>query len=237
MRRARRARGSLTTQPISALSGQARPSGVSRAETRLRDGARQILGRELSATETGSLIKYLYLLRKWNTIYRLVGSSEISWLVDNVVLDSLLFLQVLPDGARSVGDLGSGAGVPGIPIKIVRPDLEMVLIESRRRPASFLSTAVRELGLTAVRVHNARAESLVDTLGGSLDAVVARCAGTVVDVVRSGLVLVRPSGRLVISGPPEGRRLGIPPGLSWQWVEPRATGAGKTRRFLVCLKS
>ena len=55
-----------------------------------------------------------------------------------------MFLRALPAGVKSIADLGSGAGVPGIPIKIVNPEIKVTLIESRERRASFLSAAVRE---------------------------------------------------------------------------------------------
>ena len=85
----------------------------------------------------------------------MVGSDGPAWIVENLFLDSLLFLRVLPTPLHSLLDLGSGAGLPGIPLKIVRGDLELVLVESRRRRASFLSTVVRELALANVRVIDA----------------------------------------------------------------------------------
>src|SRR5262249_45607279 len=111
-----------------------------------------VLGRPLDSLELATFDKYLFMLQKWQRIHRLIGSSDADWIVENLFLDSLLFLRVLPAEASSIADLGSGAGFPGIPIKIVKSHLEVRLIESRRRRASFLSAVIRELGLTHIRV-------------------------------------------------------------------------------------
>ena len=110
-------------------------------------GARRILGRALDQSEEGRFDKYLTLLIKWSSVHRLVGWTEPVWIVENLFLDSLLFLKVLPDTVRSLMDLGSGAGIPGVPLKIVRRHLQVTLLEARERRVSFLSTVVRELGL------------------------------------------------------------------------------------------
>jgi 16S rRNA G527 N7-methylase RsmG len=118
------------------------------------------LRRPMTVAEGTSLSKYLILLRKWQAIVRLVGSTGTKWIVDNVLLDSLAFLELFPTHARTAVDIGSGAGIPGVPIAIVRPDLRLTLIEARRKRASFLATVVRELGLTNARVVHGRVEDL-----------------------------------------------------------------------------
>jgi len=102
----------------------------------LSRGARAILDRPLSERETSLFNNYMILLNKWQRTQRLAGSAEPGWVVENLLLDSLLFLHVLPPSLTSLLDLGSGAGIPGIPIKIVAPDVKLVLVESRRRRAS-----------------------------------------------------------------------------------------------------
>ena len=175
------------------------------ANQRLVDGAAEILGRALTDPEQALLANYLNLLMKWQKTQRLVGSSEPAWIVDNVILDSLLFTRLLPAGVRDVIDVGSGAGVPGIPLKVVRGSLSMTLLEARQKRASFLATAVRELGLVGCRVANERLEELQATTGGRFDAAVARCAGDPLDLLRGVLPLMRPGGIVVASGPPEPR--------------------------------
>lgn len=125
-------------------------------------------------------------------------------------------------------DLGSGAGVPGIPIKIVRSDAEVTLVESRRRRASFLSNAVRELGLAGVQVLNARVEGLVGKLEKRFDAVVIRCAGDYEELISVARQLLGPRGVVVAAGPPVARPL---PGGCWVTVP--GVKPGTVRRFAV----
>jgi 16S rRNA (guanine527-N7)-methyltransferase len=160
------------------------------------------LGRPLTDREGEQLVKYLKLLVKWQKTHRLLGSVDPAWVVENVFLDSLCFLGALPHGIASIADVGSGAGVPGIPMAIVRPDISFSLIEARERRASFLSTVVRELALAHVEVVPARVETLEHRCVGGFDAVVMRCAGEISAVLGSALRLVRGGGVVIVSAPP-----------------------------------
>jgi len=143
----------------------------------LAEGTQEILGRPLTERERGLFCKYLELLIKWKKSQRLIGSAEPHWIVQKLFLDSLLFLKVLPSPPSTLLDLGAGAGLPGIPLKIVLGEVELVLVESRQKRVSFLSSAVRELALENVRVVSGRVEDVMDELEGRFDAVVMRCAG------------------------------------------------------------
>ena len=160
------------------------------------------IGRQLTSSEAEHLHKYINLLIKWQGSHRLVGSTKPRWLIDNIFLDSLGFLEVLPPAVQQLADIGSGAGVPGIPIAIVRPDLELTLIEARRRRVSFLSTAIRELGLSHVQVVGARVETLEQNYGGRFDAIVMRCAGDLNAMLPHVLPLLRRGGAVVASAGP-----------------------------------
>src|SRR5687768_17678994 len=116
-------------------------------EAALRRGAQEILGRSLAREQVDQFLKYLELLVKWQKVQRLVGSVEPQSIVDDLLLDSLLFVRVLPPGIRTLMDLGSGAGLPGLPLAIVLPETDITLVEARQKRSSFLSTAVRELHL------------------------------------------------------------------------------------------
>src|SRR5215208_2420874 len=118
------------------------------------------LRRPLSDEEGAQFSKYLNILTKWQKTHRLIGSVQPSWVVTNIFLDSLCFLELMPSGVSRVADVGSGAGVPGIPMAIVRPDVTFSLIEARERRASFLSTVVRELELAHVEVVARRLEAV-----------------------------------------------------------------------------
>ena len=194
----------------------------------LRVGARRILDRSLTATEVAKFHKYWNILIKWHRIHRLLGSTEPGWIVDRIFLDSLLFLRVLPPDAKEILDVGSGAGIPGIPLKIVVPDLRLTMIESKQRRASFLSTAARELSLRDVRVISARLESIVCEAADQFDAVVARCAGDVGFLFGLGARLIRPGGVVIASGPPEEHPLTV-----GEWMTTPGVRPGEVRRFAV----
>ena len=194
----------------------------------LRRGGRQILGRPLTDIEVRTFGKYLDLLRKWQSVHRMIGSDEPIWIVERVFLDSLLFRRVLPADARNVLDAGSGAGIPGIPLKLVEPELQLTMVESRQRRVSFLSVAIRELSLDRTRVYGGRLEAVVRESPNQFDAVVARCAGDVGYLFGIGAHLVRPGGVVIASGPPE--EYPLPAG---QWVTVPGVNSDETRRFAV----
>jgi 16S rRNA (guanine527-N7)-methyltransferase len=194
----------------------------------LNRGAKAILNRSLTDKELDHFHKYLIILRKWQISHRLVGSSEPMWIVEHLFLDSLLVLKILPSTITTMLDLGSGAGFPGIPIKIVSKDLDVVLAESRRRRASFLSSAVRELGLARTRVISDRLDDDASDLVGRFDAVVMRCAGDLDELMPLAARLAAPGGIVVATGPPEARVLDV-----GEWVVVPTWVRGKTRRFAV----
>jgi 16S rRNA (guanine527-N7)-methyltransferase len=201
---------------------------MKRALAALARGSAGILGRPLTESEQEQFVKYIDLLEKWQKSHRLVGSSEPMWIVEHLLLDSLLFLKLLPLTARTVLDLGSGAGLPGLPLKIVRSDLDMTLAESRRRRASFLAAAIRELGLQGVRVVSNRLEDRDSELAGRFDAVVTRCAGDVNELIPVAARLTRRGGVVIAAGPPESHELSL-----GDWVVVPGLGPGRTRRFLL----
>jgi 16S rRNA (guanine527-N7)-methyltransferase len=194
-------------------------------------GAAKILGRSLSEKERDDFGKYLALLVKWQKTHRLIGSADPMWIVEHLFLDSLLFLKLLPASVRALADVGSGAGLPGLPIKIVRREIETVLIESRRRRAMFLTSAIREIGLGGARVLEGRLESLAKELDGSFDAVVMRCAGDLDEMTSAAADLLTGHGILVVSGPPRPKPLS-----AGEWITVPGVRPGSTRRFAVYRK-
>jgi 16S rRNA (guanine527-N7)-methyltransferase len=160
-----------------------------------------------------------------------VGSTEPAWLVENVILDSLCFARLLPPEAVSVADLGSGSGVPGVPLKIVRPELKVTLIESRERRASFLAAVIRELELRDCDVFGGRAEN-VDPAQRNYDVVVMRCAGDLARMIPVAAGLARPGGVVIASGPP--KRPAISMGVGVDWVD--VQGVRTSRLFALYRK-
>jgi 16S rRNA (guanine(527)-N(7))-methyltransferase RsmG len=95
----------------------------------------------------------------------MVAASDLARLRDRHVVDCLRAVPILPPAASSVCDLGSGAGLPGIPVAIARPDLSVTLVEVRRTRSSFLKDVIADLALKNVLVHDRRSETLRASMG------------------------------------------------------------------------
>jgi len=202
---------------------------VSEALDRLAAGAKLILGRALEASELDAFDRYLGLLQKWQRVQRLVGSPDPGWIVENLFLDSLLFLLVLPKASTTICDVGTGAGFPGIPIRIVRSELRVTLIEARQRRASFLSESLRVLDLRDVTVSTNRVEDAGPEMVGSFSAALLRCAGSIADLLNPVKRLIAPGGLVIWAGPPE--RHPLP--ARGEWLEVPGTSQGRSRLFAV----
>ena len=105
------------------------------------------------------LMDYVTLLAKWNRTYNLTAIDDPLRMVSHHLLDSLVVLPHLPmSGDASLADIGSGAGLPGIPLAVARPEWRVVLAESSDKKSAFLRQAALELGLHNVDVHQGRVE-------------------------------------------------------------------------------
>jgi 16S rRNA (guanine527-N7)-methyltransferase len=183
---------------------------------------------ELSAAMQAKLLAYVALLKKWNATYNLTAIRDEAEMLTQHLLDSLSILPALeklceavsPGGTAPAGrrwaDIGSGAGLPGIPLAIARPDLEMSLIETVEKKSAFQRQAKIELGLANVTVVNRRVE---DVAGGVFDAVISRAFSDLADFVRLSGHLLAPGGRLyAMKGQkPEDEIKRLPPG--WALVD------------------
>ena len=114
----------------------------------------------LPARACDQLIAYVALLAKWNRSYNLTAIREPHAMVSHHLLDSLAVLPHLPLGATGrLADAGTGAGLPGIPLALARPQWHVALIESNQKKAAFLRQATIELGMKNVEVHEGRVEA------------------------------------------------------------------------------
>ena len=160
-----------------------------------------LTGRDPTPQETERFARYLQLLVEWNRTHRLTGVRSAEAIVADLFVDSLLFLSALPSDAIAVADLGTGPGIPGVPLRIVRKDISLTLVESKRKRVSFLATLKRELELTDVLVLEARAEELIEDrpeIGGTFDVVVARAVGS--SMIRIAMSYLRPGGLFLAGG-------------------------------------
>jgi 16S rRNA (guanine527-N7)-methyltransferase len=181
-----------------------------RAAGRDLDSAiRHVTGRPARADERERFDAYLEHLLLWNRTHRLTGFDDPADIVRKLFIDSLLFLPLLP-AARPirVADIGSGAGIPGVPLRIVDPGISLTLLDSKRKAVSFLSTLKRTLHLDDVSVHQARAETFLAEKPedrGTYGAVVTRAVALEPPILASMHEYLSVGGLIIASGPPGGQ--------------------------------
>lgn len=156
-------------------------------------GARAaLLARYPQATD--GLARYAELLAGPGIERGLLGPREADRIWSRHLANSAVLEELVPDGARVV-DVGSGAGLPGLPLALVRPDLQVLLLEPLLRRATFLDEVVRELGLASrVEVRRVRAEDVAGPLG---EVVTARAVAPLERLAGWTLPLVPVGGRLL----------------------------------------
>jgi 16S rRNA (guanine527-N7)-methyltransferase len=159
----------------------------------------------LSAEQIGSLSRYIDLLLAANQRMNLTRITDRAAAQAQHVGDALTLLPFLPREAHRLADVGSGGGVPGIPLAIARPDVAVVLIESTRKKAAFLDDAVKELRLRKVTVSALRAEEAGakdSPLRANFDVVAARAVATMNWLAEWCLPLAKKGGKvLAMKGP------------------------------------
>ncbi|MEP6996705.1 MAG: 16S rRNA (guanine(527)-N(7))-methyltransferase RsmG [Betaproteobacteria bacterium] len=142
------------------------------------------------------LLAYLALLDKWNRTHNLTAIREPERMITHHLLDSLAVLPHLPSrGGLRVIDVGSGGGLPGIPLAIVRPDWRLALLDSNFKKAAFLRQAVIELPLTNVEVVAARVEHYAPAV--PFDIAISRAFSDLAVFAAASASLLAPEGRLV----------------------------------------
>jgi 16S rRNA (guanine527-N7)-methyltransferase len=152
-------------------------------------------GIELPPQAHEKLLGFVALLAKWNRTYNLTAIREPEQMVTHHVLDSLAVLPHLPrdDGLRLL-DIGSGGGVPGLPLAIARPLWRCVLIDASQKKGAFLQQAAIELGLNTVEAVTTRVEDYAPA--APFDAVISRAFSDLATFARAGQRLLAPHGRL-----------------------------------------
>jgi 16S rRNA (guanine527-N7)-methyltransferase len=139
------------------------------------------------------LLDYLALLERWNRAYNLTAIRDLREMVSRHLLDSLAMHRFLSN--ERLADLGTGPGLPGIPLAIAKPGLRVTLVESNGKKARFLREAVRTLALDNARVIEARAEAVAEP--AAFDVISARALDRLAGILRVGGHLLTPSGRLL----------------------------------------
>lgn len=152
----------------------------------------------LPASLATPLLDYLALLVRWNATYNLTAVRDARGMVTKHLLDSLAMHAHVADIAARGGalaDLGTGAGLPGIPLAVAYPALRVTLVESAGKKARFMREAIRTLGLANARVVEGRIEAVDEA--GAFDAITARALATLPLLVELGGHLLKPDGVLL----------------------------------------
>ncbi len=191
------------------------------------------MGLEVPAAAQEKLLAYAALLEKWNKTYSLTALRGADKAVSHHLLDSLAVLPHVPAG--TLLDVGSGGGMPGIPLAIVLPELAVTLIDSNSKKTAFLRQAAIELRLSNVNVHCGRVEQYHPSLPFS--AITSRAFAELTDfVVLSRHLLAADGVWLAMKGVrPEAEIAALPAGVRVRAVHPLQVPGVEGERHVVIL--
>ena len=179
------------------------------------------------------LLDYVALLVRWNATYNLTAIRDPREMIAKHLLDSLA-MHPYVDGIGRLADLGTGAGLPGIPLAIAKPGLQVSLVESNGKKVRFMREAIRKLGLTNAEAVESRIEAF--DAPGRFDAITARALATLPLILESGGHLLRPGGVLLaMKGVvPSEEIAALPPGWRVRELHPmRVPGLDAERHLIV----
>ena len=178
---------------MGANSGHLRAFGPSEIEAAVGP----MLLETLSAAAYPLLARYLQLLHHWNQKMNLTAVRDPDVLARLHLAECLRAAQSIPPDVETVLDFGSGAGFPGIPIQIARPELRVTLAESQKKKAAFLRAAVRELGLSGASIYAGWVEEMA--VSAVFDLVTLRAVDKMADAMQSALPRIRrPHGQCMV---------------------------------------
>ena len=201
----------------------------------LRDELESGLGAlDLAPSLSEPLLAYVALLDRWNRTYNLTAIRDPGEMVAKHLLDSLAMHPFAASG--TLADLGTGPGLPGIPLAIASPQLQVTLVESNGKKARFLREAVRTLRLSNARVAESRIEAL--DLPAAFDAITARALATLPLILQLGGHLLKPQGRLLAmkGALPADEIAALPTGWRLEQVVPLEVPGLAAERHLVVVR-
>jgi len=153
------------------------------------------LGYSANETQSVQLAQYLLMLEKWNKIYNLTAIKTASAMVTHHLLDSLTLLEYVT-GPRII-DVGTGAGLPGLPLAIMRPDLQFTLLDTNGKKTRFLQQVVYQLALDNVAIIQSRVEQYTTT--PLFHQVVTRAYTNLNNIINTCQHLLLPNGGNIIA--------------------------------------
>ena len=177
------------------------------------------VGLAVDPTAAEALARYLGEIHRWNRVHNLTAITDPEAMIRRHVIESLALGPLL--AGKRVADVGSGAGVPGIPLAITEPDRRFTLIESRGKRAAFLRHVQGVLGLVNVDVQHRRVESMNDA--GTFDTILARALAPPAELLRLTAHLFAPDTVMLV--PTGEQAAGEFAGLDDRFEVRRAEGA------------
>lgn len=189
---------------------------------------------QMSPAQTSRLMDYLALLQKWNRTYNLTAIREPAKMVSHHLLDSLSIVSHVKAGRLL--DVGTGAGLPGIPLAIARPDIRITMLDSNNKKTAFVQQVVSELALTNARVVNERVETWNQS--EKFDAIVSRAFSSLRDFAeKTGHLLAEEGELLAMKGlQPDEEMADLPPGFGIRQVVKLVVPGVDGQRHLVVIK-
>ena len=185
---------------------------------------------ELSAVQIEQIQKYISLLLLWNQKISLTSIENPQELVSRHFGESLFGAKCIKRGACRLADVGSGAGFPGLALKIALPELQVFLIEQDTRKATFLNEVIRALNLEGAKVLRSQYEAL-DPQIANFDAIVSRAVGDHKSLLKWAAPRLSESGEAVLwIGAEDAARLSALP--TWNWHLPHAIPDSRNRVLL-----
>ncbi len=160
-------------------------------------GARE-LGAQLTSNQVSLFFEYLKKIKSWNEKINITGINDERDIVINHFLDSITTLQFISEYSK-VLDIGSGGGFPGIPLKIVRPSLEVTLLDSGQKKVFFMRDVIRRLGLKEIKAIWGRAEDINNGIPRAyFDFVVSRAVGKIEEILKLCIPYLREGGEIIL---------------------------------------
>lgn len=190
------------------------------------------LSQDLPAALRERLVDYVELLARWNAAYNLTAVRDPGEMVHRHLLDSLAIVPHV--SGATLADLGSGAGLPGIPLALVAPERQVTLVDSNGKKARFLREAVRTLKLANVRVVEGR----VQDVPGQFDCITARAFATLADMLNwAGGLLAEGGSWLAMKGRLQEEEIAaLPAGFQIARILPLQVPGSEGERHLIVVR-
>lgn len=146
-------------------------------------------------------LRYLSEIQRWNKVINLTGIKEEHEIIIKHFFDSLLYAKVLPENTKVLADIGTGAGFPGLPIKLIFPEIELYLIEPSVKKSTFLEHIIKTLKLENITIFTKRIGE-IKSKELAVDVVVTRALFKVDEFIKKSTHILKNGGSLIISKGP-----------------------------------